>query len=121
MYTSYQLTPTSRKQLLDKFPPKHEKVVAHHITHEFGVHKDTPLPTIADIKVVGYHNDPEGLEVLVVSVNGDVTRPDGNVYHITWSLNPEKFKPMHSNKLARGRNHRLIMPMEVRTSPSISQ
>jgi len=120
MYTSYQLTPRSRNFLLDKFPPKHKKVVAHHITHEFGVHKDTKLPPNANIRVIGYHNDPDGLEVLVVSVDGGQYRPDGGVYHITWSLDPEKFKPVHSNGLASRQNHKLIMPVAVQTNPSIS-
>lgn len=120
MYTSYQLTPKTRKYLLDRFPPKHTKVVAHHITHKFGVHSDTKPPLHADIKVVGYHNNPEGLEALVVSVDGSVDRPDGSVYHITWSLDPEKFKPVDSNKLVRKRDHKLIMPIDVKTSPTIS-
>lgn len=121
MYTSYQLTPATRKLLLDIFPPKHKKVIAHHITHEFGVHEDTNAPPSASIRVVGYHNNPDGIEALVVSVDGSIDRLDGRTYHITWSLNPEKFKPVDSNKLVSRQDHKLILPIPISTNPSISK
>lgn len=120
MYTSYQLTQTARKQLLAVFPPKYEKVIAHHVTHTFGVLRGTPTPQPANIKVVGYTNNSNGIEALIVSVDGDITRPDGSVFHITWSLDPDIFKPVAASELARQRKHKLVMPISVATNPAIS-
>jgi hypothetical protein len=36
------------------------------------------------------------VEALVVELNGSTKRPDGNTYHITWSL-AEGRKPVESN------------------------
>ena len=120
MYTSYELTPKSKKFLLNKFPPKHEKHIGTHVTHEFGVKKETNTPPTANVIVVGYQNDPNGIEALIVSVNGNTTRPDGGVYHITWSLDPEKFKPVDSNNLISRLNYKLVLPTKVLTTPTIS-
>lgn len=87
MYTGYLLTETSRSKLLKKFPPKYKKVVAHHITEQFGVSADTNPPKMPkSVQVVGYIDSGDGVEGLLVEVNGSTSRPDGSKYHITWSL-----------------------------------
>ena len=97
-YTGWVLTEATRKTLLEMFPPKYDKVVAHHITFAFNVtEEDVPPEAIAS--VVGYRDSFDGLEVLVVEVNGSTERDDGSVYHITWSLDPDMYTPKDSNKL----------------------
>lgn len=87
MYTGYLLTEAARNQLLERFPPKYERVIAEHITHTFGVPTDSPPPDEAEsLAVVGYVDDGEGVEGLLVEVNGSTSRPDGSKFHITWSL-----------------------------------
>ena len=120
MYTSYLLTPKSRKFLLNKFPPKYKRVLADHVTYEVRVSKDTSLPSPADLKVVGYKNDEEGIEALVVAVNGSLDRPDGNTYHVTWSLDPDKFKPKDSNDMLQQGDYTLILPITLSANPHIS-
>lgn len=120
MYTSYQLTTKSKKHLTERFPPKYPKHIGHHVTYEFGVHSDTQLPPHADINVVGYQDNPDGIEALVVSVNGSLERPDGGVFHITWSLDPKEFRPVHANDLVKRKNHKLVMPIAVYTNSVIS-
>ena len=44
MYTAYVLTDAAREKLVEKFPPKYEKFIGHHITIQFGVPKDTEAP-----------------------------------------------------------------------------
>lgn len=89
MYTGYLLSEKSRSQLLAQFPPKYEKVVAHHITEQFGVPATaTPPDMPKTVEVVGYIDSGDGVEGLLVEVNGSVKRPDGSKYHITWSLAP---------------------------------
>src|SRR5258705_7773570 len=99
-YHCFLLTPDSRADLLGRYPPKFPDVLAHHVTIQFVVLESDPLPEPARIVIQGYRCDPEGIEALVVTVNGSVTRLDGSVYHCTWSLDRSKgFEPMHSNEL----------------------
>lgn len=87
MYTGYLLTEKTRNTLLAQFPPKYAKVVAHHITEKFGVPSDAVPPAMPKtVKVVGYIDSGDGVEGLLVEVNGSIARPDGSKYHITWSL-----------------------------------
>ncbi len=121
MYTAYTLTDQSRQLLLDKFPPKYPKVIAHHVTVDGGVKKGTEAPLEADIRVIGEGDSGDGLQALVVSVNGSTRRPDGKVFHITWSLDPEMYKPVDSNAmLADGINKwKLKLPTQIDTVPEV--
>jgi hypothetical protein len=99
-YNGWEVSEASRAQLADVFPPKFSEFIGHHITLKMGVKSDAPLPEATSFQVVGYACNEDGLEALVVSVDGDTTRPDGKTYHITWSLDREAgFKPFHSNAL----------------------
>ena len=100
-YIAYELSSASRTELEQLFPPKYPEFIGHHITHEFGVHNDHQLPIdTTSIRVVGYADDGESIEALVVDIDRNSTRPDGKTYHITWSLDRTKGrKPVDSNKL----------------------
>jgi hypothetical protein len=99
-YQALELSQASRIQLAQMFPAKFGDFIGHHITYAFGVKSDVPLPEVQNIEVVGYAVDPQGIEALVVSVNGTTVRPDGKTFHITWSLDRDAgFKPVHSNDL----------------------
>lgn len=101
-YTAYVLTPKSRNMLLANYPPKFSKVIAHHITHEFGVGVEkTPMKPKC-VKIVGHAYD-DSLEALVVKIDGGIDRPDTKVYHITMSLEPYR-KPKESNDLLADTN-----------------
>lgn len=100
-YTGWEISGHAKSQLMSIFPPRFSEVIGHHITHEFGVRSDAELPSEdAEIHVVGYACDENGLEALVVSIDGSTERPDGKTYHITWSLDRDAgFKPVQSNSL----------------------
>lgn len=102
-YTAYILKKSSRDHLLELFPPKYSKVIAHHVTDQFDVNKNTfdKSDARSPLEVIGYMNNDDGIEALIVSIGGSVVRQDGSIYHITWSLDPEKFKPKDSNKFIR--------------------
>lgn len=117
-YTAYVLTDETREQLADRFNPKYEKVIAHHVTVQFGVPKDTAAPEPANLKVVGYVDSGDGLEALVVSVNGETTRADGSTYHITWSLDPSKYAPKDSNDLLKRKRFTLVKSIPITTVPA---
>src|SRR3546814_9902597 len=52
-------------------------------------------------------DDGEGLQALIVSIDGSTDRPDGSTYHITWSLDRSRGrKAVQSNDVIaeRGRS-----------------
>jgi hypothetical protein len=79
-----------RKELLLQFPPKFPDVVADHVTLAAKVRRDAQLPGPATGEIVGRIDDGAGVEALVVTIDGTTDRPDGSIYHITWSLDKAK-------------------------------
>jgi hypothetical protein len=118
-YTAYVLDDSARNTLLAKFPPKYPKVVAHHVTVQFGVPADTEVPPPANVKVIGYADSGDGLEALVCTVNGKAEREDGKRFHITWSLDPTKYSPVDSNKLLASNKFTLTLGTPVATTPAL--
>mgnify|MGYP004047763979 CR=1 FL=1 len=118
-YTALKLSDDSRAQILEAFPPQFSNVACDHITLNFGVDQSSPLPDGEHvIEIIGHAINKDGIEALVVTVNGQDTRKDGSPYHITLSYDPDKnapasydlnkpvekrkerpFKPFHSNAL----------------------
>ncbi len=120
MYTAYVLTDKSRNELAEKYPPKYSNFVGHHVTIAFGVPVDSEVPEEADVSVLGIKDTGDGLEALVVSVNGSTERPDGSTYHITWSLEPDKYSPKDSNTLMNnGKKYTLSLPTPLETVPHL--
>jgi hypothetical protein len=98
--TGWKLPREDRERLLHLFPPKYENVVADHVTLRTGATSSTPLPRKPDARIVGRADDGEGVECLVVELDGTTDRPDGSTYHITWSLGPGR-KARESNDVLR--------------------
>lgn len=107
-----------RERLLDRFPPKYDRIVADHVTLNAGADEDSPLPRPVEARVVGQADDGESLECLVVEIDGTTERPDGSTYHITWSLGPGR-KARESNEVLRekGWSH-LERPLAVDLAPA---
>jgi len=121
MYTAYVLTDESRKLLIEKFPPKYSNVVAHHVTVNGSAKKDAELPEPAEVRVIGEADTGDGLQALVVSVDGTTRRPDGATYHITWSLEPDRYKPVDSNALIADYSNRwkITLATPIDTEPAL--
>lgn len=83
MTNGWTLDTAERDQLLRDRPPRYANVVAHHVTHDLRA-SDPPHDVRA--AVLGSTDDDKGVEALVISIDGSVDRPDGSIYHITWSL-----------------------------------
>lgn len=75
-----------REELLRGFPPRYRTTVADHVTLAARVAPDTPTPGDVDGLVVGMIDDGQGVEALVVEINGSTGRPGGGTWHVTWSL-----------------------------------
>jgi hypothetical protein len=83
----WRIDRVDRERLLALVPPRYAETVADHVTHG---RKDAapPMPPVASARIVGRADDGEGVEALVVTLDGSSDRWDGSTYHITWSLGP---------------------------------
>lgn len=119
MFAGYELTGKSRGKILAAFPPKYDEVICHHITSEFGVPSDsTPPKQPKCIRVIGYADDGEMVEGLLVEVDGTINRPDGRIYHITLSIDREKgARPVSTNDII----HKAVKcdPIELEVTPKV--
>lgn len=96
----WKLDRGQREELLARFPPKWPDVIADHVTLESG--SDAELPAPVKAAIVGEISDGEGLQAMVVAIDGTTDRPDGSHYHITWSLDRAKGRrPVESNEVIK--------------------
>ena len=120
-YTAYKLSDSSRHDLLQHFKPKYPEVIAHHITYKFPAKSTDELPPdVKEAHVIGYENG-DGIEAVVVEINGSTKRPDGKLYHITLSLDRAKGKkPVHSNDLVN-KNFQHVARIPIHLTPTFLQ
>jgi hypothetical protein len=113
----WALDESQRGELLLQFPPRFANVVADHVTLAVGAGPNAPLPdeTLADI--VGRVDDGSGVEALIVSLDGTTDRPDGSVYHITWSLGEGRRARESNDVIARLGWTPIDLPMPVKLIP----
>ncbi len=116
--TGWKLPDEERDRLLERFPPRYENVIAHHVTLRVGATPDTPLPRQAEARIIGRADDGDSLECLVVELDGTTDRPDGSTYHITWSLGPGR-RARESNDVLRDQGWEHIdAPIPVELEPA---
>ncbi len=82
-YSCFNIKQESKNELMSLFPPKFPLLVCDHVTHTFGYVPET-IPIIKTINIIGEISS-EDIQVLTVEINGSHIRPDGLVYHITYS------------------------------------
>ena len=78
----WKLDPQERERLLRDHPPRYAVSVADHVT----LKPFDRTPTEVRAAIVGRCDDERGVEAMVVTIDGSIDRPDGAIYHITWSL-----------------------------------
>jgi hypothetical protein len=116
--TGWKLPRGEREQLLERFPPKYENVIADHVTLRVGATADKPLPRKPEAQIVGRADDGISLECLVVELDGTTDRPDGSTYHITWSLGPGR-RAIESNDVLRDLGWKNISaPIQIDLEPA---
>lgn len=115
-YTGWLLPQHERERLLALFPTRFSRTIAHHCTLEFGVDQDTPLPEETTATVVGESWEPTGVQALVLKIGGTIRRPDGQIYHITWSLEPGR-RPVESNQVIRDHGWVNVPLVEIAVEP----
>ena len=110
------LAEDDRERLLDQFKPKFEKTVAHHVTLQTNAERE-PEPREVKAAIVGRTDDGEGVEAMVVAIDGSTDRPDGSTYHITWSLGPDR-RARESNDVLKERGwDELDHPIPITLEP----
>ncbi|WP_340314400.1 hypothetical protein [Rhizorhabdus argentea] len=116
----WKLDPEHRTALLDRLPPVWPDVIADHITLKSGASADEPLPSATEGAIVGSIDDGQGLQAMVVSIDGTTDRPGGGTYHITWSLDRGRGrKAVQSNDVIAARRWRpLAQPIAIRIQPA---
>lgn len=117
-YNGYLLPDNERSKLLTHFPPKYPDVIAHHITVKFPAMSNEALPQGSKFRVVGYADDGQGVEALVIEVDGSTSRPDGKTYHITWSIDRAAGrKPVDSNTVITNNGFQNVNPINITMEP----
>lgn len=110
----------NRDELLQEIEPTFPDVVAHHVTYKMlakgEVLADFDLqPTEGKIIDVV---QSDKVQALVVQIDGSEHRPDGGIYHITWSIDREAgAKPVHSNKVIADLGYEKKLNIPVRLYP----
>lgn len=107
-----------RAVLLALFPPNWPDVIAHHVTLASGT--EAPLPDQRSGEIVGQVDDGAGLQALVVAIGGTTHRPDGSIYHITWSIDRASGRrAVQSNDVLHERGFiALAAPIPIRLEPA---
>lgn len=118
--TGWKLGRDDRAALLERFAPEWPDVIADHITLDGDAGDDAPLPTATAGEIVGSVSDGEGLQAMVVAIDGTTDRPDGSTYHITWSLDRSRGrKAVESNDVIAARGWRAFeKPVPIRIMPA---
>ena len=113
----WKLDESQRAELLQQFPPRYAATVADHVTLRSGAREDASLPDAQTGEIVGRADDGEGVEAMVVSIDGSTDRPGGGTYHITWSLG-EGRRARESNDVLKERGWaELDHPIPVKLTP----
>jgi len=115
----WKLDRGDREELLHRFPPRYTDAIADHVTLKSNAKRD-PLPPPIAAQVVGRADDGDSLEAMVVTVDGTVDRPDGSIFHITWSIDKSKGRTANeSNDLLQARGWvRFDEPIPVKVAPA---
>lgn len=100
-YICWILDEASRTALLASVPAQFANVIAHHVTYVYDVPSDTPLPEPKTGYVVGEIVD-NGVQAVVVEIDGDTVRQDGCRYHVTVSLDEGRFAEQAKHLTLRG-------------------
>jgi hypothetical protein len=118
-YNGYLLTEQARAELLGQISAVHPDVIAHHITHEFGVYDSLPPDTNTVRVIATAQNDK--VQAAIVKVNATTAREhDNSFYHVTISVDRDAGgKPNDSNELVKdSRNWTAVEVFDLAVIPT---
>lgn len=117
-YNGYELTQQARSELMAHIEPMHPDVIAHHVTHDFGVYESLP-PDTNTVRVTAMASNDK-VQAAIVKVNGTTVREYGDsFYHITISIDRAAGgKPNDSNALVKdSKNWQAVDPFNLAVMP----
>ncbi len=97
---AYKLDEATREGLLAAIPPAYGKVYADHITYQLAKPGES-MPELDKAEIIGIADDGKGLQAAIVRINGSLERPDGKIYHVTWSLDEQAMAPAAFDSMAK--------------------
>ena len=109
-YLAFVPEPALITRLHQEYPPSFREVAGKHITVQFGVPSDHPLAEAERFAIVGHGTDG-AIEAFVVEVDGSTQRPDGKLYHLTWSYDPATRKAKDSGAMLAKYGFRRVEPI----------
>lgn len=113
----WRLNESQRTTLLERYPPRYAKIVAHHVTLATEA-EDRNLPSHVRAEIVGQADDGAGVEAMVVTIDGHTARPDGSTFHITWSLGDGR-RSRESNDVLKERGWSAFdQPLAITLTPA---
>lgn len=113
----WKLDRDERENLLKRFPPRYAAAVADHVTLKLDAEHE-PLPDEVRAEIVGRADDGRGVEAFAVAIDGTTDRPDGSIFHVTWSLGPGR-RAKESNDVLSGRGwDKLDRPVPLTLAPA---
>jgi hypothetical protein len=95
----WRLDRGEREALLERFPPRYARAIADHVTLKADAARE-PLPGGVRAAIVGRADDGRGVEAYAVAIDGTTDRPDGSIFHVTWSLDDGR-RARESNDVLR--------------------
>ena len=110
MTNGWKLSQACREALIAVHPARYENIVADHVTLNVGSDQ-IPFP-VCDARIIGRADDGSGVEAMVVEIAGSTARPDGKIWHITWSL-AEGRAARESNEVIAELGWKSVEPAEV--------
>ena len=113
----WKLDRADRDDLLGRYPPRFTNVVADHVTLASKASRNAPLPQETEALIVGQADDGKGVEAMIVAIGGTTDRPDGSVYHITWSLEDGR-RARESNTMLASQKWKMFDPIPIRLRPA---
>ena len=115
----WNVAPLDLARLRLLFPPKYVAVPSPHCTLSLGSSRSSELPGPTIGEVYGKVDDLRGVEALLVSLNDNTIRSDGEIFHITWSLAKGR-KPRESNDVIKlNRPEPLMSRVEINLIPAV--
>jgi hypothetical protein len=114
----WKLDRGEREALLRRFPPKYRNADADHVTLAIDTASDAPLPQENAGEIIGRADDGRGVEALAVRIGGTSDRPDGSIYHITWSLEDGRRANESNDVLAEQGFVPIDEPVPIRLEPA---
>lgn len=120
-YSCWSLAEDQKDMLMRIFSPAYPDVIAHHVTCEIGSRDSLEVPEPSKIEIIGVADDGVGVQALVVTVNGNTERPNGGIYHITWSIDRAAGRtPKDSNTVISEKGWTpLMLTTPVETQPKV--